>query len=146
MSMIQIWHRQGGFHIRALRLCFIQFTNTSFFLQYVWQLSHVFSLRPCPLSSSLCEEEPFPKPMLSIQYLEILYNSRWALLEFQKKDMDKQYFHRISVDEDSNCEVVDSPKASNSRARRAIDNVSLKRSIFWQPFWPIWRKSFLDIL
>ena len=90
-----------------------------------------FSLRPCPLSSSLCEEEPFPKPMLSIQDLEILYSSRWALLEFQKKDMDKQYFHRISViDEDSNCEVVDSPKAPNSRACRAFGNVSLKRSIF----------------
>ena len=90
----------------------------------------------------------------TISQAHAVYSRPWNLIQqkmgparISKKDMDKQHFHWISVlDGDSNCEVVDSPKASNSRARRAFGNVSLKRSIFWQPFWPIWRKSFLDIL
>ena len=46
------------------------------------------------MSSSLCEEKPLPKPTLSIQDLEILYSSRWALLELQKKTWAKNIFIR----------------------------------------------------
>ena len=52
-----------------------------------------------------------------------------------KKDMGKKHFHSMSVlDGDSNCEVVDSPKAPNARARRTFGNVSLKRSISRQTY------------